>query len=588
MIVIDTEVYKDYFLFAAKSVSSGKHITVEMFEGQALDAATIRAVMRKLTISFNGFNYDLPIIAAVLAGFSNKALKALSDEIILSKRQTWQILRDREMRIPAWDHVDLFEVAPGRSSLKIYGGRMHAKKMQDLPIEPSASITPELRKPMREYCVNDLDTTIALFEALRKQIALRKGMSEQYGMDLRSKSDAQIAETIIKSEMTAITGRDYIRPAVDGESFKYDDPGIISFSDAGLKAMFARILKTDFEIGGNGSVIMPSWLVEMPIKIGKGEYRMGIGGLHSSEKRQFVEARGDMLLCDLDVASYYPSIILQQRLSPKHLGEPFLRVYQSIVDRRLVAKRAGDKVTADTLKIAVNGSFGKLGSKYSALYAPELMIQTTMTGQLALLMLIERIEAMGVAVVSANTDGIVCACPVQLEQQMLTAAWDWQLDTTYELERTDYRAVASRDVNNYLAIKTDGEIKGKGVFAQGGLAKNPDCNIVCTAVSQRIANGTPIERTIVECDDIRQFVTIRRVNGGAVWRDNLLGKAVRFYYSTSVGHAETINYVTNGNTVPKSAGAMPVMELPERLPADIDYQLYIIEAEKLLSEVGFA
>jgi len=29
-------------------------------------------------------------------------------------------------------------------------------------------------------------------------------MSEQYGMDLRSKSDAQIAETVIKSELHKI------------------------------------------------------------------------------------------------------------------------------------------------------------------------------------------------------------------------------------------------------------------------------------------------------------------------------------------------------------------------------------------------
>lgn len=64
-----------------------------------------------------------------------------------------------------------------------------------------------------------------------------------------------------------------------------------------------------------------------------------------------------------------------------------------------------------TFKIVLNGTFGKLGSKYSFLYSPNLMIQVTITGQLALLMLIEALEAAGISVVSANTDGIVSRCP---------------------------------------------------------------------------------------------------------------------------------------------------------------------------------
>jgi DNA polymerase elongation subunit (family B) len=45
------------------------------------------------------------------------------------------------------------------------------------------------------------------------------------------------------------------------------------------------------------------------------------------------------LLFDLDVASYYPNIILQQQLAPESMGKPFLDVYKSIVDRRIKAKK---------------------------------------------------------------------------------------------------------------------------------------------------------------------------------------------------------------------------------------------------------
>jgi DNA polymerase elongation subunit (family B) len=292
-------------------------------------------------------------------------------------------------------------------------------------------------------------------------------------------------------------------------------------------------------------------------------------------------------LADWDVASYYPNIILAQRLAPKHLGPDFLRVFEQIVDRRIAAKRSGDKVTADTLKITINGAFGKLGSKYSFLYSPELLIQTTLTGQLALLMLIERMEGAGIKVVSANTDGIVLYGPRSFESAMEVVAWDWMLDTSFELERTDYRALASRDVNNYLAVKLDGSVKGKGVFAPAGLAKNPDCQIIYEAAAKRIATGVSIEQTIRNCRDVTKFVTVRRVTGGAVWNGENLGKAVRYYYATSVPSEQTINYAKNGNKVPKSQGCRPLMELPQELPSDIDYAVYELEAERLLCEVGY-
>ena len=258
------------------------------------------------------------------------------------------------------------------------------------------------------------------------------------------------------------------------------------------------------------------------------------------------------------------------------------------MNRRLNAKKSGDKVTADTLKICVNGSFGKLGSRYSFLYSPDLLLQTTLTGQLALLMLIESLEQLpGVSIVSANTDGIVIYLKRSRLDDVRNTCADWEIQTSYELEETHYRLIASRDVNNYLAVTTDGQIKRKGVFAAGGLMKNPDRNISYTAVAELLANNTPIENTIKNCKDVTQFVTVRKVTGGAVWQEQELGKAVRFYYSNEVDAQTTINYKKNGNKVPNSDGARPLMTLGD-FPKDIDYQVYIDYANKLLEQIGYA
>ena len=592
-VIIDTECYSNYFLLAARQVCTGKELTVEMHnDGEpSASRATVSAIMKKATtISFNGVNYDLPIIHAFLSGKTNAQIKELSDAIIKTNLPAWQVLKAKNIRIPAtWDHIDLIELAPGRASLKIYGGRLNAPKMQDLPIEPDATISHVDAKTLRKYCVNDLDVTQLLFEKLSGQLKLRESMSEQYGMDLRSKSDAQIAGEVLRSEFTKATGKKAYKPDIDADKFRYKDPGLLEFETPALREAFNRILETDFELAGNGSVALPEWLKKEHITVGGVNYQMGIGGLHSVEKSQFIDVEGtNNQLADLDVASYYPNMILQQGLEPQSMRGGFLKAYQNIVTRRLEAKRKGDVTTAGSLKIVANSTFGLMGSKYSPLYSPELLIQTTITGQLALLMLIERMRSAGIDVVSANTDGIVTYCDKSLNPTIEEVAFNWMLDTSYELERTDYLRLASRDVNNYVAVKPDGSSKGKGVFASTGLMKNPDMSIVPKSVAKFIADKTPIEKTIKECEDITQFLTVRRVNGGAIWRDQYLGKAVRFYHSSGIPKDEQIRYKTNSNKVPRSEGTRPLMDLPPYFPVDVDYDYYIEQADELLRGTGYA
>lgn len=586
-VVIDCEVYKNYFLVSAMETSSGKQAHFELSDQHDFNKKGLLALMQhKTTVSFNGLNFDLYLIAAALNGWSNEKLKTLSEKIIKTKLPGWRVAKDAGIRLPNWDHIDLIEVCPGRSSLKIYGGRMHQASLEDLPIEPDATLTLDQMDQIRSYCINDLETTKTLYLTLEKAIDLRASMSKQYGVDLRSKSDAQVAEEVIRHELERLTGKRYGKPEELPREFRYRDPEIIDYQTDELRSMFKRVLATVFTVGGNGSVVMPGWLKE-PVKVGGLPYQMGIGGLHSQEVKQYIVSDEDHDLLELDVASYYPSIILQQNLSPQTIGKPFLDVYRTLVERRLKAKRQKDKVADAMLKIAINGSFGKLGSIYSAFYAPDLLIQTTVTGQLALLMLIERLTIAGIRVVSANTDGIVVHCKKTMRRKLDEIAFDWQLQTTYVLEANEYRCVASRNVNNYVAVKKDGSVKGKGCFASSSLAKNPDFQIVFDAVAKKVATGVEIEETINQCEDLRMFVCVRRVQGGAMWRGQELGRAVRFYYSTEVRSEESITYKLNGNRVPKSAGAKPAMKLPVKFPSDINRKPYIDAAYELLAEVGF-
>lgn len=589
MKILDCEIYDNYFLCSFLDIGTREVTHFEKFNDCEFDRPALSKIMcDNLTGSFNGNGFDLYIIEYALRGATNKQLKRLCNQLITDKRVGWMVAKDFDLRInDDWDHVDIMNVAIGQTSLKIYGGRLNAPKLQDLPINPDETLSSQQANIIKHYCINDLETTELMFGDLRKQVDLRVSMSEQYGVDLRSKSDAQIAEAVIKSELHNLTGKDYRRPTNVATSVKYRNPKIVNFKSVQLRDILARILRERYAFKDNGQIAVPRWMMSHLVQINNGFYKMGVGGLHSCETQQRVVATANTSLFELDVASYYPAIILQQNLAPANLGAPFLNVYKTIVDRRLKAKREGDKVTADTLKICVNGSFGKFGSKWSSLYAPELLIQTTLTGQLALLMLIERLESERITVVSANTDGVVVHCAKSREDDVARIASQWEAETSFVLERTDYLQLASRDVNNYIAVKPDGSTKGKGIFASRSIGKNPEFLIVYEAVAAFLSNGVPIIETIRQSADITKFIAIRNVTGGAIYNDELLGKAVRFYYSTN-SSGQPIRYVKNGNKVPKTDGAIPLMDLPDTFPTDVNFETYISLANGVLEAVGYA
>ena len=586
--VLDTECYVDYFLVMLRDIESGRVCGTEMFPG----SPPFSCVPLDMTVvTFNGNNYDFPILSLAFAGADNTTLKAASDDIILRNMKPWDI-RDKYGGVPLdhIDHIDLIEVAPGQCGLKAYGGRLHSRKLQDLPIDPSANISPEQRVQLREYCGNDLQITEDLYRKLKPQIDLRTSMSAEFGIDLRSKSDAQIAEAVIRKEVERSLGYRVYRPDINPRyRFNYRVPSFIAFSSPGMNQALDIIRAAEFTLDHNGAVVMPKHLASMRLRIGNGVYQMGIGGLHSTESSVCHRADATTKLRDIDATSFYPNIILTQQLYPAHLGPAFLSVYRDIVDRRVAAKRAGDSVTNEALKVVINGGFGKFGSMWSVLYSPDLMIQVTLTGQLALLMLIELIESIGVPIISANTDGVVVKCPTNRTEEVNAIIAAWEIVSGLATEETEYAILAAKDVNNYIAIKTDGEAKQKGIYAFVGskkseLEKNPTNQVCIDAVVAYLGKGVPIEGTVLACMDIRRFLSTRAVKGGATYDGKYLGKNVRWYCGT--GEKRAIEYTTNGNKVARSDGAVPCMELPESIPLDLDYDWYIEEARAIMGDIG--
>lgn len=196
----DMEIYKNYLAAQFLNIASGKVYVFEAFKERSLNTEAIRKIINGARIiTFNGNNFDLPLLwAAVLeteAGVISDIplkIKSLSDKIIVHKKHWWW---DLKLERPKCEHVDL--LAYGRGKLKLLGGRIGSQKLQDLPFDPSKTITEEDAQVLRDYCVNDLRLTADLYRFMQPAVQLREEMSDRYGINLLSSSDAQIAEIIV-------------------------------------------------------------------------------------------------------------------------------------------------------------------------------------------------------------------------------------------------------------------------------------------------------------------------------------------------------------------------------------------------------
>ena len=580
--VYDTETLPNRTLLSAKCIETGDWFDVWRHEKDAV--SKLNDFIKEGDKTFVGFNsiyFDDVIVAAFCAGRTELEIKRIADDLIVNRTPYWEAYKKYHLRKKLKDHIDLIEVAPSFVGLKAYGSRMHMPTLQDMPLSHTTMVRPDQEKQILDYCHNDVDTTERLLSMLESEIMLRVEMSRRYGLDLRSKSDSQMAEQAYIKSM-GLKRKDNKIP----KTICYIPPAFLSFKDAGLQELLTKVSAHVFEMNQKtGHVVLPEFLGKEKITYGTGKYQLGVGGIHSVHDKKICYVAGDKIMGEIDAASFYPSIIIECGFTPASLGTEFIEEYKKIYTERLKAKASGDKTTSETLKISLNGTFGKLASRYSVLYSPDLMLAVTLTGQLTLLMLIERLEEHGVETLSANTDGIAVRYSKEQQVDVDRVVNQFSKLSKFEFEFTAYRALAMKDVNNYIAVKPNKSLKVKGIYAPLSLRKNPTAQVCSDAVGAWLAYGTPFGETIYNAP-FKDFISARNVTGGGKQEGKYLGKVVRWYQSTN--SVEPIRYYKNDNKVPKSDGARACMTVEnfEQHPDDLDYDWYYKEAIKIAVSVG--
>lgn len=591
--IYDIECYPNYFLLGMRSKATSKMIIFERYFDKYLEENSIDFNIDKLkwcmenlrTVGFNSISYDNVIATLAANGKTNQQLWEATEQIIKYRLRPHEVLRNFKCKKLKIDNLDLIELTALGPSLKTVSARIGAELIMDLPFEPGTHLSRDQATITRWYNNNDLKNTELVFDYHSERIKLREDFGQQYAIDLRSKSNAQMAEAIFsKMCRDLFKGRityPQIRP---GHHFYYKPPHYIQFQTPYFNWVLETVCSSRFEIDESGIVSMPPQIKNLLIEVNGKTYNFGKGGLHSQEEACYHIAKDGYELIDIDVTSFYPYLMLSFDIVPEAIGPIFKKLYRGILDKRIEAKILKILVTAEGLKIVVNGSFGKTLEPHSILYQPELGIQTTITGQLLLLMLIEQYELNSIPVLSANTDGIVLKVHESRKQTYKNILNRWEELTNLKMEETKYSAIFNANVNNYLAFKPDGKIKRKGFLNEVSSDLAPPNQVCIDAVINFLKDGKSIEETVINENRLDKFISLRGTKNGGVKDGEYLGKIIRWYYSTEI--TGEIVSAKSGNKIPRSDNARPIQMLPKTLPPDIDRNWYIEEGYKILNWFG--
>ena len=324
----------------------------------------------------------------------------------------------------------------------------------------------------------------------------------------------------------------------------------------------------------------------------------GVGGIHASLSEKVVKQTKKYIIRDADVSSMYPNIAISNNIYPEHLGEGFCEIYQDVYNqRKSYAKGTPENAM---LKLALNCVYGDSNSKFSVFFDPMYTMKITINGQLSLLMLAEKLlEIEGLKLIQLNTDGLTVALPIDKEAQYFKECKNWEKIVGLDLEYADYSKMFIRDVNNYIALYTNGKVKRKGAyqFEDLGWHQNQSSLVVPMAANAKMLEGK----------DIREFIEQRFSSGNTfdfmlrtkVDRSSRLvlidseGKDIdqqricRYYPSKHGYKMVKIMKPLEGNIEERrlsieSAWLVKTCNHMKDFDGDIDFDYYVAEAEKLV------
>lgn len=549
-------------------------------------------------VGYNNIHYDNPIINYCIEFFSNSSYTY--DRICESIFNLSNIITQDKDNLDKWkrwkyannfltlDLLTMYYSTALRVSLKEMQVTMMYKNVQEFNCDWQSPLAEQEIDEMIAYNINDVMSTTELLNRSEDMINLRIDIEKTYNINCLSKDNVNMGMQILAEEYMRKTGipwsklKDMRSPADTIILEKVILP-FIKFETPILQQLLSEMKSLIVSPGRKG--------YEKKFLMQNLTYSVGVGGIHSINTPELIIPNEDELLIDADVASLYPSMLLNFDCYPQHLGAIFKETYEDIRVRRLEAKKKKDKLTDITLKYALNGLSGNLQNEYSWCYDPYAVMKIRINGQLLLLMLTEQLIKLNCEIIQINTDGVFFKCKKDIYPKVQEQFEWWQNLTGLVLEEDRFKAFYQLAINDYFGVYENGKVKEKGCFITDViLGKGLTPKIIPKAVIKYFLEGIKPQDYIKSCTDIKDFLMSEKT--GKQWHveynNEPQQRTNRFYASTNgyflykwkmdKGEKKYQNMLT--------ASGVTLLNNFDNLPKDpkINYQYYITEANKIIAQ----
>lgn len=579
--VYDLETYHDLFSAGFVHVKTGTRFIFEVSErlNQSREFIEFLLWLRDTgarLFGYNNISFDWPICDHLLRTYNHIGYFTHEDArskcvAIFASNDRWEhLVKPWEIMIPQGDLLKIhhFDNMARSTSLKKLEINMRARRVIDLPYPADEPTTDTQKDEIIAYMCHDINETMRFYLYSLDQINFRDDLAVKYPNlgDVLNFNDTKIGKQFFimqleesgtqcftykpKRPIQTIRGQIRIGDILSPKA-QFRHPEFQRVKDWLATQSITPDQTKGFLSGEDGG---------LSAVIDDFSYDFGTGGIHGSLHRTALHEDDEWEIWDWDVASYYPNLAITHGLFPEHLSSKFCDIYLDLFNTR----REYPKGSAENAmyKLALNGVYGDSNSVYSPFYDPQYTMAITINGQLLLCVLAEWLTHLHkddgsvlsisdcIQMMQINTDGLTIRVKKSHVQYMHSICKEWEQHTGLELESAQYKSMFIRDVNNYIAVKTDGSVKRIGAYSYETPLSDPYTRerqwyqdhsmlVVRKAVEAYMVHGTPIADFIMNHRDPFDFqlsVKVARKDRLEQWdRDGNrlpVQRNTRYYVST--------------------------------------------------------
>ena len=240
------------------------------------------------------------------------------------------------------------------------------------------------------------------------------------------------------------------------------------------------------------------------------------GGCHGADDKESVF---EGIILHADVASMYPTTDIEYGLLSRKFKNP--DDFKQMRDFRLKLKSEKNPKNK-ALKPMINGVYGAGKDRNNPSYDPLMANLTCIFGQMFILDLIDKLEPY-CRLLQTNTDGIFVLCEnEEMKNKVIEITNQVGERLKMEFEIDEYTKLIQKDVNNYIAVKKNGELECKGAMVKFNKPIDNDLPILNDAVRNYLAYNIPVEQTINECNEYIKFQKVIKLSAKykEIWYGN--------------------------------------------------------------------